>query len=83
MFAMSLTAKTKLKGLLEILASASEFDEVPVRHHEDALLETVRPRPRAGADATSGSDEPPRRLGRPPEVAGDGGSRCSCCNGCR
>lgn len=27
----SLTAKTKLKGLLEILASASEFDDLPMR----------------------------------------------------
>jgi pre-mRNA-splicing helicase BRR2 len=44
LFAMSLTAKTKLKGLLEIVASASEYDDVPVRHHEDTLLETVRVR---------------------------------------
>jgi len=38
---MSLTAKTKLKGLLEIIATSSEFDDLPIRHHEDALLERV------------------------------------------
>lgn len=27
----SLTAKTKLKGLLEIVSSASEFDDIPMR----------------------------------------------------
>jgi len=41
---MSLTAKTKLKGLLEILTSASEYDDLPVRHHEDALLEKLMQR---------------------------------------
>lgn len=41
LFASSLTAKTKLKGLVEIVASAAEFDEVPVRHREDRLLKKV------------------------------------------
>ena len=31
LFSASLTAKTKLKGLLDILAAASEFDDLPVR----------------------------------------------------
>jgi hypothetical protein len=30
----SLTAKTKLKGLLEIISSASEFDDLPMRPGE-------------------------------------------------
>eukprot|EP01114_Cavostelium_apophysatum_P007654 TRINITY_DN197_c0_g1_i3.p1 TRINITY_DN197_c0_g1~~TRINITY_DN197_c0_g1_i3.p1 ORF type:complete len:2134 (+),score=829.11 TRINITY_DN197_c0_g1_i3:506-6907(+) len=38
LFDSSLNAKTKLKGLLEILASASEFESVPVRHGEEAIL---------------------------------------------
>ena len=29
--ATSLTAKTKLKGLLEIISAASEFDDLPMR----------------------------------------------------
>ena len=38
LFASSLTAKTKLKGILEIVAAAHEFDELAVRHGEDRLL---------------------------------------------
>ena len=38
LFASSLQAGTKLKGLLEILASAAEFDALPVRLREDDTL---------------------------------------------
>ena len=38
LFASSLQAGTKLKGLLEILASAAEFDSLPVRLREDDVL---------------------------------------------
>ncbi|KAF6139782.1 hypothetical protein GIB67_042345 [Kingdonia uniflora] len=38
-FSSSLTLKTKMKGLLEILTSASEYAELPVRPGED---ETIR-----------------------------------------
>lgn len=31
LFSSSLTAKTKLRGLLDIVASASEFDDLPMR----------------------------------------------------
>lgn len=37
-FSMSLSDKTKLKGLLEIVSSATEFEIVPIRHHEDIYL---------------------------------------------
>lgn len=37
-FSMSLTEKTKLKGLLEIVSSASEFEHIPIRHREDLFL---------------------------------------------
>lgn len=37
-FARSLQKKTKLKGLLEILSSASEYDEIPVRPKEEEAL---------------------------------------------
>ncbi|GAA5834693.1 hypothetical protein JCM9279_007084 [Rhodotorula babjevae] len=40
-FSMSLTEKTKLKGLLEIVSSAQEFENIPIRHHEDQLLRKV------------------------------------------
>ncbi|CAG8581624.1 7898_t:CDS:2 [Paraglomus occultum] len=41
MFGMSLTEKTKLKGLLEIVSSAAEFESIPIRHHEDILLKKI------------------------------------------
>ncbi|KAL4451451.1 hypothetical protein ABPG75_007113 [Micractinium tetrahymenae] len=41
LFASSLTAKTKLKGLLEILSSASEYDDVPVRPGEERLVQKL------------------------------------------
>ncbi|KAL2892261.1 DExH-box ATP-dependent RNA helicase DExH12 [Bienertia sinuspersici] len=37
-FSSSLTSKTKLKGLLEILASASEYSLLPVRPGEEELI---------------------------------------------
>lgn len=41
MFSMSLTSATKLKGLLEILSAAAEFEDIPIRHHEDAVLQKI------------------------------------------
>jgi len=40
-FSMSLTEKTKLKGLLEIVSSAVEFEDIPIRHHEDLILRKI------------------------------------------
>ncbi|WFC94772.1 RNA helicase [Malassezia brasiliensis] len=40
-FHLSLTASTKLRGMLEIVSAASEFDNVPIRHHEDVLLRRI------------------------------------------
>jgi hypothetical protein len=37
-FASSLNAKTKMKGLLEIVAAASEYDALAVRPGEEALV---------------------------------------------
>lgn len=37
-FSSSLTSKTKLKGLLEILASASEYEQLPIRPGEEELI---------------------------------------------
>ncbi|PKI82775.1 Brr2p [Malassezia vespertilionis] len=35
---LSLSPATKLRGMLEIVSSAAEFDDIPIRHHEDVLL---------------------------------------------
>ncbi|UZJ56862.1 hypothetical protein CBS101457_006182 [Exobasidium rhododendri] len=40
-FNMSLKGRTKLKGLLEIVSSAAEFEDLPIRQHEDALLRRI------------------------------------------
>ncbi|KAI8374185.1 Sec63 Brl domain-containing protein [Radiomyces spectabilis] len=41
MFSVSLKNTTKLKGLLEIVSSATEFDGIPIRHHEDGVLKRI------------------------------------------
>ena len=41
LFSMSLTSKTKLRGLLEIVCAAAEFESVPIRHHEDSILQKI------------------------------------------
>jgi len=44
LFSRSLTAKTKLKGLLEIVAAAAEFEGIPVRYREDRVLQALAKR---------------------------------------
>ncbi len=41
LFQSSLSAKTKLKGLLEIISAASEFDDLPVRPGEEESVERL------------------------------------------
>lgn len=38
---MSLNAKTKIRGLIEIISNAAEYKNIPIRHHEDNLLRQV------------------------------------------
>uniref|UniRef100_A0A914VRU7 SEC63 domain-containing protein n=1 Tax=Plectus sambesii TaxID=2011161 RepID=A0A914VRU7_9BILA len=44
LFSMSLSAKTKIRGLIEIISSASEFEVVPIRHKEDSVLKQLADR---------------------------------------
>jgi len=44
LFASSVTAKAKMKGLLEILASATEYANLPIRQGEDRVLQTLASR---------------------------------------
>lgn len=41
LFSMSLNAKTKIRGLIEIISNASEFERIPIRHHEDVMLKQL------------------------------------------
>lgn len=38
LFSMSLNNKTKIRGLIEIVAAAAEFEELQLRHGEETLL---------------------------------------------
>ncbi|CAG8027630.1 unnamed protein product [Penicillium salamii] len=40
-FLLSLSARTKLKGILEIVTSATEFESVQIRRHESHILRRV------------------------------------------
>jgi pre-mRNA-splicing helicase BRR2 len=41
LFSSSLTAKTKMKGLVEILCSAAEYDTLPMRPGEEELVKKI------------------------------------------
>ncbi|KAJ3184262.1 DEIH-box ATPase [Geranomyces variabilis] len=55
-FSMSLNAKTKMRGLLQIVAAAAEFENVPIRHHEDAMLKRIYDRVPVKVDAPNFND---------------------------
>jgi pre-mRNA-splicing helicase BRR2 len=38
---MSINERTKLKGLLEIISSSTEFETIPIRRHEDSVLRRI------------------------------------------
>jgi pre-mRNA-splicing helicase BRR2 len=40
-YLLSLTGRTKLKGILEIVTSATEFESIQIRRHEDSLLRQI------------------------------------------
>jgi pre-mRNA-splicing helicase BRR2 len=40
-FLLSLSARTKLKGILEIVTSATEFEAIQIRRHEEGLLRRI------------------------------------------
>ena len=40
-FLLSLTGRTKLKGILEIVTSATEFETIQIRRHEDGILRRI------------------------------------------
>jgi pre-mRNA-splicing helicase BRR2 len=41
LFSMSLNAKTKIRGLIEIISNAAEYESIPIRHHEDSILKQL------------------------------------------
>ena len=59
MYTLSLKEKTKLKGLLEVVASSAEFESIPIRRHEDALLKRLYDRVPVKLDADAVDFEAP------------------------
>ena len=59
LFSMSLKAKTKISGLIEIVAAATEFAELEIRHGEDILLKNL------SSKLPSPLPTPPRRSAHP------------------
>ncbi|ODN02767.1 hypothetical protein Ocin01_03915 [Orchesella cincta] len=54
LFSMSLTAKTKLRGLLDIVSSSYEYSSLPIRHHEENVLQSLATKlPNKPASASS------------------------------
>ncbi|KAI0311063.1 Sec63 Brl domain-containing protein, partial [Amylostereum chailletii] len=49
-YTLSLKERTKMKGLLEVISSSAEFENIPVRRHEDALLRRIYDRVLMKAD---------------------------------
>ncbi|KAJ2713418.1 Pre-mRNA-splicing helicase BRR2 [Coemansia spiralis] len=41
MFALSLSARTKLRGVLDIVSAADEFETLPIRHREAGVLARI------------------------------------------
>ncbi|KAJ2578702.1 Pre-mRNA splicing [Coemansia sp. RSA 1807] len=53
MFSLSLSAKTKLRGVLDIVSAADEFESLPIRHRESSVLSRLAnrvPVPLPGTD---------------------------------
>lgn len=44
LFSLSLNNKTKIRGLLEIISSAAEYEDIVVRHHEENILRSLAQR---------------------------------------
>lgn len=44
LFSLSLNSKTKIRGLLEIISSAAEYEDIVVRHHEESILRNLSQR---------------------------------------
>ncbi|KAJ2829595.1 Pre-mRNA splicing [Coemansia erecta] len=59
MFSLSLSAKTKLRGVLDIVSAADEFEALPVRHREASVLTRLAnrvPVPLPGSSDETSSD---------------------------
>jgi len=63
LFSSSITAKTKIKGALEIISAASEFGDLPLRQSEEKILKNIMRRlPKVSAPISSIEDASSKTL---------------------
>ncbi|XP_075988982.1 U5 small nuclear ribonucleoprotein l(3)72Ab [Anticarsia gemmatalis] len=56
LFSLSLTNKTKIRGLLEIISSAAEYSELSIRHREENIIKALAAKvPHKPAAASGGA----------------------------
>ena len=58
LFSKTLTARTKIRGLLDIVASAAEFEAIPIRHGEESALRQICARLPSKLDPKSKYNDP-------------------------
>ncbi|KAG7264891.1 hypothetical protein CRUP_007330 [Coryphaenoides rupestris] len=70
LFSMSLNAKTKIRGLIEIISNAAEYKNIPIRHHEDTLLRQLSAELQSDTEdiLSKARNPPPSSITRPTAV---------------
>eukprot|EP00051_Salpingoeca_urceolata_P033013 m.18457 g.18457 ORF g.18457 m.18457 type:complete len:2150 (-) comp5725_c0_seq1:68-6517(-) len=58
LFSKTLSEKTKMKGLLEIVCAAVEFEDIPVRRREEKVLQALSKRVRLNQHVTAKYNDP-------------------------
>ncbi|KAK7461038.1 Pre-mRNA-splicing helicase BRR2 [Stygiomarasmius scandens] len=82
-YTLSLKERTKLRGLLEVVSSSAEFENIPIRRHEDVLLRRLYDRLPVKLEASAAEFESPHfktflllqahfsRIALPPDLVAD------------
>ncbi|RNA15787.1 U5 small nuclear ribonucleo helicase -like protein [Brachionus plicatilis] len=65
LFSKTLTSKTKIRSLLDIVASAAEFEHLAIRHHEDTLLKQISLKLPSKLDAKAKFNDPHAKFNDP------------------
>jgi len=58
LFSKTLTVKTKIRSLLDIISSAAEFEHIPIRYHEEQALKQLSQRLPSRIDPKSKYNDP-------------------------
>ncbi len=58
LFSKTLTAKTKIRSLIDIIASAAEFENIPIRYNEESMLRHISSKLPSKLEARSKFNDP-------------------------